>query len=997
MERRRIGPRNGLARAAWLFLALAAVTARDASASRSPSDSVRIAPGPDGALGAWLVIGPFHTPTSATKSKTPEMMSADIDANPIEIDEHKLAPNLGDAWEGDTRAGNAPDPKSPGNSAPAWVLASSGEGPIDVKAALKTKEADVVGYAAGTLEIARGGKFVILLGTDDGVRLTVDGKTIFTRDEARPYRSDDDVIPVDLAAGDHPVVLKLHQRDGAWSFRFRIVDASLAPPAGASLELAGTHASDAAALAKKMSWVSLDRGMRDDRYAPTLTVRFPEGSPLGVKLGVHAKLVAGIETIFDEEVGDVPHAKNELAVPLPEISADALGAVERGAARYTLDVAGRVTTPSFLALRPVREACAHAGRALAAVSADEPWLPVSTRDSVEYLAERLVRLVAHGDTDASALVSEAKELEELASAIDRHVDPYASRTGFLRRAYRSPVDSNLAEYGVYVPPSYKPSDHRKLPLIVALHGMNGEPMGILRWIFGGDEKGKDQSWEARHYLDPVPRVDAIIAAPNGHGNTMYRQLGQDDISRVVDEVEKQYPIDLSRVTITGPSMGGIGTAALAFRHPDVFAAAEPLCGYHSYFVRRDIAGKPLRPWERFLAEERSNVFWAENGAKTPLFIVHGTFDTPTANSGVLIDKYESLGFSVVHEHPHLGHNVWQTTYENMRGINWLLAQRPRDLHPSEIHFKTARLRDGDDAWLHVDAFTAPATWGEVSARASSTSALDVTTSGVSELHFDRDPRVLDGRKPTTVRIDKKDLTFMPDAPLAMHLERDGWHAGPALHANVVKQGRIAGPIRDAFSEPLLFVYGASDPAQTRANQEVAESWAKIRWGVDVRYPILSDVEFFDRGESLANDRSLFLVGNAASNRVLAALERDLPITLKNGQIVTSNGQKFSGSEAGAAFIRPNPRQPDRYVVVVEGVSALGTWRSLSLPDLLPDFVVYDERVAPSRGQIVLGPGSVLAAGFFDDDWGWPAKTDDPLARMKRPAAKSESDATPYLP
>lgn len=946
-----------------------------------------MAPGPDGALGAWLVVGPFHTPTSATnaKQKTPEMLAADIDQAPIEIDERKLAPKLGDAWEGDTRT----------TGVPTWTLASSGEGPIDVKAALKTKESDVVGYAFGTLKLPRGGKYVVLLGTDDGVRLTIDGKTLFTRDEARPYRSDDDVVPVDLTAGDHPVVLKLHQRDGAWSFHFRIVDASLNPPQGASLELPGTHAADGAALAKKMSWVSLDRGMRDARYAPELTVRFPEGAPLGTRLAVRAKLTAGSEVFFDEAVGDVSHGKAELHAALPEVTGDAVARLEHGGAKFTIDVADRVTNPPFFPLRVVREAVAHAGRSLAAVGGDEAWLPSSTRDSIEYLAARLVKLVQHGDGDPVAELAEAKELDQLATSVDRHVDPYATRTGFLRRAYRSPVDGELAEYGVYVPPTYKPG--KRLPLIVALHGLNGEPMGILRWIFGGDEKGKDQSWEARHPLDPVPTVDAIIVAPNGYGNTMYRQLGQDDISRVVDEVEKIYSIDLSRVTITGPSMGGIGTAALAFRHPDVFAAAEPLCGYHSYFVRRDFVGKPIRPWERFLAEERSNVFWAENGEKTPLFIVHGTQDTPTANSGVLIDKYEALHFSIVHEHPNLGHNVWQTTYENDRGIHWLLAQPPRDLHPSHLHFKTARLRDGDDAWLHVDAFTGPATWGDVTATATSATSLAVTTSGVSELHFDRDPRVLDPRRPIALKIDKSALTVPADARIAAHLEPSGWKLGPALHANVVKRGHIAGPLRDAFSEPLVFVYGASDPTQARANEEVAKAWAAIRYGVDVHYPIMSDTEFFDRGEPIANDASLFLVGNATSNRVVAAIEPELPIALKNGQIVMSNGQKFGGTEAGAAFIRPNPRRPDRYVVVVEGVTALGTWRSMSLPDLLPDFVVYDERVAPARGQMLLGPGSVLAAGFFDDDWSFPAKTDDPLARAKRPAAKSENDATPYLP
>jgi len=32
------------------------------------------------------------------------------------------------------------------------------------------------------------------------------------------------------------------------------------------------------------------------------------------------------------------------------------------------------------------------------------------------------------------------------------------------------------------------------------------------------------------------------------------------------------------VTITGPSMGAIGSASLPLRHPGMFAAAAPLCG-----------------------------------------------------------------------------------------------------------------------------------------------------------------------------------------------------------------------------------------------------------------------------------------------------------------------------------------------------------------------------------------------------------------------------------
>ncbi len=85
--------------------------------------------------------------------------------------------------------------------------------------------------------------------------------------------------------------------------------------------------------------------------------------------------------------------------------------------------------------------------------------------------------------------------------------------------------------------------------------------------------------------------------------------------------------------------------------------------------------------------------------------------------------------------------------------------------------------------------------------------------------------------------------------------------------------------------------------------------------------------------------------------------------------VSPKGDDAARSQLGAAFIRPNPRRPDRYVVVVEGVGALGTWRSLSLPDMLPDYVVYDEDVEPARAQLVLGTATVRAAGLFGGDWG----------------------------
>jgi hypothetical protein len=271
-----------------------------------------------------------------------------------------------------------------------------------------------------------------------------------------------------------------------------------------------------------------------------------------------------------------------------------------------------------------------------------------------------------------------------------------------------------------------------------------------------------------------------------------------------------------------------------------------------------------------------------------------------------------------------------------------------------------------------------------------------TTRGVAALHLDRDPQLTDPHGALTVVIDGATLHFSADEPAAMHKEAGAWTPGAAAHREPWKHGEITGPIRDAYHAPLLFVYGVDDPSQARANEEVARAWALEGSSIAVHYPIMTDEEFLARGEPLANERALFLVGNARSNRIVRALEPELPIRLDGGAVLVG-GERIEGREVGAAFVRPNPRRPDRYLVVVEGASAAGTWRSLSLPSLLPDFVVYDADVAPSRGQMLIGAGSVRAAGFFGNDWSLPASLHDPLAQAKRAAAKSEYEATPYLP
>ena len=955
-------------------------TARLDAEARATAADVRVAPSTSrGALGAWLVAGPF-------KASRPALESA-----PAGVDEAALAPSAGATLGGERDLGGGPK-KRP---AARWLIASSNEGAIDLKGALEASGSELVAYAAGSLHVERAGRHLLLLGVDDGVRVTVDGRVVLTRDEARPVRDDDDVVPLDLSAGDHTVVLKLHQRDGAWAFRARFVDVTLMPPAGAYLRLPGTSADDARSLAAKMSWVSLDRGfdgsVEPPRYRPRLTVRFPEGAPRGVPVPVSTRLLRGPteEPVFDLQAGGVPvtaAGAGEVVVALPSLTPFT--------APLSLEttVAGRIVKNVFPSRPASEQAIARAERALTKVPAGATFPAEGSLDSVRYLARRLGGLLGRGDADAEAQADEARELDRMAANLERNVDPFEGRTGPMRRALRSSIDGDFSEVGVYVPPWYRPSATRKYPLVVGLHGLNGFSMGVMRWLFGGDDPKREQGWEDRH-VGPLPNADAFVITPFGHGNTLYRELGETDIMHAVEWAMRRYPIDPTRVTITGMSMGGIGSAAVPLHRPHIFAAAEPLCGYHSYLIRGDVAGRALRPWERYLAEERSNALWAENGEHLPLFIVHGTQDLPEENSGVLIERYEKLKFTVKHEHPEAGHNVWQQTYEDMKGLTWLLNRRV-DLHPSHVRFKTTRTRWSTSAWVAIDELAGESGWGEVDARAhSKTRSITATTSGVSQVTFARDAQLF-GTSTVTVTLDGQRFAFEEGEALVLAREPGGaraassWRKGALAHAGLYKHGAVTGPIRDVFAEPILFVYGDGD--EVRANEQVARAFAKIRPGVQVSYPVMSDTEFFAKGEALANDRALFLVGR--DNRVLGALERaaPLPIHVEAGGVMVGR-ERLTGKELGAAFIRPNPMRPDRYVVVVAGADVPGTLRAMSLPDLLPDFVVWDEGVAPSRGQVLLGTGSLRAGGLFTKDWALPAQVADPLARSPRAPPKPELD------
>ena len=181
---------------------------------------------------------------------------------------------------------------------------------------------------------------------------------------------------------------------------------------------------------------------------------------------------------------------------------------------------------------------------------------------------------------------------------------------------------------------------RRWPLVLFLHGIG--------------ERGSDIQRIKNHGLPKLigqgKRYPFIVVSPQCPDDEWWNVLA---LEALIAHVAKKYRVDPDRVYLTGLSMGGYGTWALAQRHAERYAAVVPICG-----------GGEIR----HAPELRNLPLWAFHGAKD--------FTVPVKRSQEMIDAIKAAGGSPkLTIYPEGGHNVWDETYDNPELWTWLLAQK----------------------------------------------------------------------------------------------------------------------------------------------------------------------------------------------------------------------------------------------------------------------------------------------------------------------------------
>ncbi|MCK9426390.1 MAG: prolyl oligopeptidase family serine peptidase [Ignavibacteriaceae bacterium] len=194
-------------------------------------------------------------------------------------------------------------------------------------------------------------------------------------------------------------------------------------------------------------------------------------------------------------------------------------------------------------------------------------------------------------------------------------------------------------YLLYLPKNYN-SAQEKFPLMVFLHGAG--------------ERGNDLNLVKKHgtpkLIDQGKEFPFIVASPQCPENVWW---STEDLSALIDELVQLYQVDEKRIYVTGLSMGGYGTWALAEKFPNRFAAIAPVCG----------GGNPLT-----ICKIGKLPVWAFHGAKD--------FVVPVNESQQLVTALKNCGNDVKFTiYPETGHDAWVETYNNPELYDWLLKQK----------------------------------------------------------------------------------------------------------------------------------------------------------------------------------------------------------------------------------------------------------------------------------------------------------------------------------
>ena len=519
--------------------------------------------------------------------------------------------------------------------------------------------------------------------------------------------------------------------------------------------------------------------------------------------------------------------------------------------------------------------------------------------------------------------------------------PWTETTGLVVRAYVSRIDDSIQPYGLVVPTSFASKPKRPHRLDVWLHGRDNL---LTELKFLNDRQ--------RSYGEFTP-PDTFVLHPYGRYCNAFKFAGETDVFEAIDHVRKHYPIDETRISIRGFSMGGGGTWHLASHYPSFWAGAAPGAGFAETAEFQRIWNKEPKPswYDQALWRLYDATLYAANFQNLPVIAYSGEIDRQKQAADIMAKYMAREGLELKHLiGPKTEHKYEPATKVELDKHFTELVKPDRDPVPAHVRFTTYTLRYNSNYWITVDGLErhwsradVDAVWlpNEKFVRVRTTNVTALTIIAPHEFVL------IDSQK-----VNGSNQRFVKRG--------NSWKPAPDSDDTLRKRHGLQGPIDDAFFDRFIMVQPsrtAPDFIKDRFNHAIEEWRSQFRGD-----PIVRSEEQVSP-EDIASSH-LIVWGDPDCSFLIARIAKGLPVRWSIDNVRFREGSSDRSMAPRNRFvpvlIYPNPLNPKRYVVLNTGFTFCEYGRSsnaLQVPKL-PDYAVLE----------IANPNNVALAGFFDEDW-----------------------------
>ena len=581
----------------------------------------------------------------------------------------------------------------------------------------------------------------------------------------------------------------------------------------------------------------------------------------------------------------------------------------------------------------------------------------------------LLKAVRYALTDGEFYVpkdaDKAEELLALAETrlaeLKEHRASWPRQTGTLARGFFSAIDGSPQPIGLEIPADLDWS----------------KPVALTVWLHGRGDKATDMHFMAEHLHKPgqfQPGV-GIILHPFGRQCLGFQLAGETDVLEAIEAVKRLYKIDEKRIMLAGFSMGGAGAWHVGAHYADHWCALHTGAGFVEVKRFMKLTPETLPPayiqtlWGQYDVPD-----YVRNLFNISVLAYSGEVDGQKMAADIMAESFQAEGQTLNHLiGPGMGHQYHPDALKQIEAWarDHLIQGQPEA--PAAVHWQGRTLKYPHMFWLTVTGLKQH--WAESRADAEwNGDQLKLTTRNVTHLEINR-AGLPQNRPMGEVNIDGQTVSAGPknlrrtagQMLLALDLDKGYWRLGdPARRAGLRKIPDLQGPIDDAFMEAFVVV-----PPDRSSSSSVREAFYQRELEYTVRrwrQVFRGDLPVRKISQLTADDlenRNLILFGDPECNSKLAELLPKTPLGWKTGEI-RLGAKSWSGETLVPLLIYPNPKQPNRYLVLNSGPTIREKSdpnNSLQTPQL-PDWAILDTSVPASS----TAAGKILDAGFFSEAW-----------------------------